>query len=162
MDKIIHKIERNGSEMTLYTELPLGKTAEEITNQFKNELHDFLKYNSVQGKVVRFNGRMTLAMGFAAGFALRNARAVDVDVWVEPTKTYYRVAGVHDPSSPVKFPWDVDMIVKAEVFGHEAMVKIVSVSSGDRLQVERGRQRAWIDSRDVIEFVRYANPNERI
>jgi hypothetical protein len=160
--KIIQRVERDGDTVTFYTDLPQGKQAEEIASVFKAELDAALKRTSVQGKTVRFNGRALLAMGYTAGFALRNAKAVDVDLWLEPSKAYYRVAGVHDEDSPIKFPWDCGMIVMAKLFGHEAEVQIVSVSLGSRVQVESKRQRAWIEEGDIIEFVRYARPGERI
>lgn len=161
--KIIQEIERNGGdEVVVRTDLPQGFTAEELGNQFKQELNELVRREKLQGKVVKFNGRMLLAMGFTAGFVLRNAKAVDVDIWLEPSKAYYRVAGVHDESSPVAFPWDCGMVVEATLFGHRVEVQIVSVSLGGRVQVESRRQRAWIEESDIVRFVRYARTGERI
>ncbi|MHA2642864.1 MAG: hypothetical protein V2G41_09475 [bacterium JZ-2024 1] len=152
---IIKRITRDDVDLvTIHTELPVGMLSDQVADMFKRDLAQ-IEPGLLRGRVVRLSGRMLLAMGVTAGFFLRNAKAIDIDLWLEPQGKWYRAAGVHD-SSPIRFPLDVGMIVRATVFGHETEVEIVSVSAGGRVQVQKDGQRAWIAESDVISFIGYS------
>lgn len=161
--KIIQTVESDGNGgLTVRTDLPQGHTMTELADAFKAELTGMVRSHRVRGRNVRFTGRLGLVMGFAAGFVLRNAKALNVDVELPQEQRDYRCSGMNDPTSPVEFPWDIGMVVRASLFGHSSEVAIISVSVGDRIQVERRGQRAWIATREIEEFIRYAAPNERV
>ena len=160
--KIIQEVTESGGVLTIKTDLPQGSTMTELADCFKAELADVARRYRVRGQNVRFTGRLGLVMGFAAGFVLRNAKALNVDVELPQEKKDYRCSGMDDPTSPVAFPWDIGMVVKARLFGNSVEVAIISVSVGDRVQVERRGQRAWIATNDIESFIRYAAANERV
>lgn len=160
---IIQSVEVRDSVFIIRTDLPQGHLMSELTDQFKQELADLIQRDRrMVGKTVLFSGRMGLAMGFTAGFLLRNARVVNLDVELPQEQQTYRSAGVDDPRSPMRLEYQPGMIVKAVVFGNLVECQIVSVGLGDRLQVELGRDRAWIDGRAVARFVRYAAQGEKV
>jgi hypothetical protein len=159
--KIIQDTLLEEGRLVIKTDLPqAGHTMSELTDKFKSELAETLAAWGAQGRTVGFDGRLGVPMALAAGFLCKNAGAMNVDVMVPAEARFYRVAGHDDPTAPAPLRYEPGMVVKALMFGYEVEVLVISVSLGRRLQVEKGKQRAWIDEDDVIGFVRYARPGE--
>lgn len=160
--KIIQEVTVEDGRLVIKTDLPqAGHTMSELADAFKVELAGALAAWGARGRTVGFDGRLGVPMALAAGFICKNAGAMNVDVMVPAEARFYRVAGHDDPTAPAPLRYEPGMVVKARLFGHEVEVLVISVSLGNRLQVEKNKQRAWIDEGDVIKFVRYARQGER-
>jgi len=161
--KIIQSTNFHDNTLTIVTALPergLGIPTPEIVRVFKAEVMELItRYRDrLRGATVRLSGPNVVANAVFAGFAFAKAGAHRIEqeqqggVWVT-------VAAHDDPDAPVPITWEPGMVVRARLFGHEAKVRIIGVGTGyrgrRRVQVKSGRQSAWIDEDDVLEFVRY-------
>lgn len=163
--KIIQEVIWGEKQITIKTDLPpAGYTMVQLASFFKQELADLLRKHRdrFRGKVVYFSGRMGLAMGITAGFMLKTSGATDIDIEVPQDRAVFRCAGHNDPDAPVPLVYEVGMVVVARIYGHEVEVAIISASVGGRFQVERDRQRTWVGAKDIVRFVRYLHPGERL
>lgn len=163
MTKIVRSAEFFGDVLTISTDLPergAGVSTEEIARVFKSEVMDLIaRYRDrLRGASVRLSGRNILANGAFAGFAFAKAGAHRIEQEQQGGE-WVTVAAHDDPDAPIPITWEPGMVVRARLFGHEAEVVIIGVGTGyrgsRRVQVKAGRQSAWMDEDDVLEFIRY-------